>query len=532
MTRNTALAGVLAALLIAPAAAHAQPPTAMGIVASKEYQAAVAALNADYDRIVGEIITLTEIPSPPFKEQVRAKAYLEMLKASGLTDVEMDEEGNVMGIRKGAGGGKLVAIAAHLDTVFPEGTDVKVKRDGTRLAAPGVGDDTRGLAVLLGYVRALNKAGLKTRNDILFVGNVGEEGQGDLRGMRYLFGKGRYKDRISAFISMDGGDPASIVNGGVGSKRYRVTFEGPGGHSYGAFGLVNPMAAMAQAVTEFEKIPVPEKPKTTHVASVVGGGTSVNSIPNSIWLEVDMRSEDPGELAKVEKRFLDIIPAAAAAENRTRSTAQGEIKADIKLIGDRPAGGTKAELPLVAQAQEAARAGGLTPTLGYSSTDANIPMSLGIPAITIGAGGRGGRAHALDEWIDVEKASFVPGMAVSLTILLANNYGGTASCRLDPDGFGLNQSKAIGIDSKNLERVAGGIPLRTFPRARSRRSPRRSSGAGSSRSGCTSPAARLQDRGWRWRVRWRRDVRAAFRTRRGGCAGRWPCVPAPSRTPR
>lgn len=411
---------LIAALALTPGLALAASTAADKIVASAPYKSAVSALDADHDRIVSEIVTLVEIPAPPFKEAERAKAYMAMLKDAGLTDVEMDEEGNVMGVRKGtAGGPKLTVIAAHLDTVFPEGTPIKVKREGTKLSAPGIGDDTRSLAVLLGYIRAMDKAGIKTKNDILFVGNVGEEGPGDLRGVRYLFTKGKYKDRIGNFISMDGTDPTRVVNGGVGSKRYKVTFNGPGGHSYGAFGLVNPMTAMSQAVTDLYKIQLPTKPRVTYSASVTGGGTSVNSIPNSVWMEFDMRSESPEELDKLHKQFLAIIPAVVEGENAARSTRAGKISADIKPIGDRPGGSTSADTALVKGAQDAIRAHGMTPELQFSSTDANMPMSLGIPGITIGSGGTAGRAHALDEWIDVEKGASLKGMSIGLAILLS-----------------------------------------------------------------------------------------------------------------
>ncbi|MFC3712280.1 M20/M25/M40 family metallo-hydrolase [Sphingoaurantiacus capsulatus] len=418
------LALLAAALLATTApAAYAQtaPQKVAKVMSSGGYKAAIAHLDAEHERIVEEIITLTEIPAPPFKEKARAEAYMAMLKAAGLTDVEMDAEGNVMGLRRGTGkaGRPLVMIAAHLDTVFPEGTPIKVKREGTRLLAPGIGDDTRSLAVLLGYVRAMNAAKIATDKDILFVGNVGEEGPGDLRGVRYLFTKGKYKDRIDSFFSMDGTSAARVVNGGVGSKRYRVTFKGPGGHSYGAFGLVNPMVAMSAAVTDFYKIAVPAEPKTTYAASVTGGGTSVNSIPDATWMEFDMRSVSKDELAKLEKRFLEIMPAAAEAENAARSTREGKIVAELKMIGDRPAGTTPETAPLVQIASAAVSAHGLKPDLGASSTDANMPMSLGIPGITIGSGGSGGRAHSLDEWIDVEKGSSLKGMTIGLTMLLA-----------------------------------------------------------------------------------------------------------------
>jgi acetylornithine deacetylase/succinyl-diaminopimelate desuccinylase-like protein len=411
-----------AALLLAGCAAQASAATDVGkVIASPAYKKAVSVLDSQHDRIVQDIVTLTEIPAPPFKEKARAEAYLEMLRAAGLTDVEMDPEGNVMGLRRGTGpaGGPLVVIEAHLDTVFPEGTPVKVRREGTKLFAPGIGDDTRSLAVLLGYVRAMNEAGVKTRRDILFVGNVGEEGPGDLRGTRYLFHKGKYKDRIKTFFSMDGTDGSRIVNGGVGSRRYRITFKGPGGHSYGAFGLVNPMAAMSQTVVDLYKVEVPKTPKTTYSASVTGGGTSVNSIPNDVFMEFDMRSASAEELAKLEQRFKTIVEAAVAGENKARSTREGAVTAEFKLIGDRPAGTTPADSELVRTAQTAISAHGLKPELNTSSTDANVPMHLGIPGITIGSGGSGGRAHSLDEWIDVEKGASLKGMLPGLTMLLA-----------------------------------------------------------------------------------------------------------------
>ena len=209
-------------------------------------QAAFAVLDRDHERMVSDIVTLAQIPAPPFKEETRAAAYLAMLRKSGLTSVEQDAEGNVMGVRKGTGGGPLVAVAAHLDTVFPEDTDVRVRRDGTLLSAPGIGDNTRSLAVLLAVVRALNEAGVTTAGDLLVIGNVGEEGPGDLRGMRYLFREGRYKGRIDVFVSIDGsGTGDHITNAGIGSRRYRVRYTAPGGHSYAAFGIVNPAFASA-----------------------------------------------------------------------------------------------------------------------------------------------------------------------------------------------------------------------------------------------------------------------------------------------
>lgn len=396
-------------------------PALQRLTASAAFKAAMAKIDADHDRVVADTITLTEIPAPPFKEEARAKAYMAMLKAHGLSDVEMDAEGNVMGIRRGTNpaGGQVVILAAHLDTVFPEGTDVKVKRQGTKLMAPGVGDDTHSLAVLLGYIRAMDAAKIRTKYDILFVGNVGEEGPGDLRGVRYIFGKGKYKDRVRAFFSMDGTGADRVTYGAVGSKRYRVTFKGPGGHSYGAYGIVNPMAAMGTTVVEMNKLVTPAKPKTTYATSVVGGGTSVNSIPEAIWLEVDMRSESKDELAKIDSKLHQIVKDAVEAENGARNTRFGKITAEVKLIGDRPTGNTREDAEIVRATTAAARAAGYKPELGASSTDSNIPISLGIPAVTIGSGGVGGRAHAPDEWIDLAKPEAVRGQAVGLAAVLA-----------------------------------------------------------------------------------------------------------------
>ena len=393
--------------------------TVRRIMEAPAFRHAVATLAAEHDRTVQDIITLTETEAPSFAEDTRARAWLEMARAHGLSDLEIDAEGNVTGIRRGIGNGRLVCVAAHLDTVFPAGTGLKVRQEGTKLFAPGIGDDTRGLAVILAWLRALDAAGISTRDDILFVADVGEEGLGDLRGMRHLFGTGRYKDRISAFITVDSPDMDRIVTGAVGSKRYRVTFKGPGGHSYGAFGLVNPMFAMADAVGRLGRVAVPARPKTTFSASVTGGGTSVNAIPNSVWTDFDLRSESPVELDRLEAQFLALIPAAVGAENAVRSTRNGAVTADIKKIGDRPAGSTSTAHELVRFAEAAINAHGFETRFEYSSTDANIPMSLGIPAIKIGSGGTGGRAHSLEEWIDVEPDASVRGMSAGLATILA-----------------------------------------------------------------------------------------------------------------
>jgi tripeptide aminopeptidase len=427
---------LLAALSAAPLA---QSPDARvrSLLESPQFKQAVAFIQSDQDRFVRELVTLTEIPSPPFKEQARAKAFLEMLRQQGLRDVEMDAEGNVMGIRKGTPaspkptgegglvspkptgeGGPMLAVNAHLDTVFPAGTNVTVKRDGTKLMAPGVGDDTRGLALMLALIRAMDAAKIQTPGDILFVGNVGEEGEGDLRGIKFLLRKGKYKDRIRQVVAIDGAGLDRVTRGGVGSRRYRVSFKGPGGHSYGAFGLVNPAYAMGNAIAKFSRIQVPATPKTTFNIGVVAGGTSINSIPSQVTMDVDMRSESCAELKKVDEAFLAIVRDAVNEENKTRSTKEGPIAADPKLIGERPCGETPADAPIVQAAAAAIKAFGKTPVFSFSSTDANIPMSLGIPAMTIGAGGPSGRAHSPDEWTDIDPKTNVQNVQMALAILL------------------------------------------------------------------------------------------------------------------
>jgi tripeptide aminopeptidase len=406
-------APVLAAKPSAPTAAEA-------LKSSAAFVKAGAYLDADHDRWVADIIALTEIPAPPFKEATRAKAYAAMFAELGLTDVEIDPEGNVLGVRKGIQPGPLLVVSAHLDTVFPEGTDVKVRREGTILRAPGVGDDSSGLATLLAMIRAMNAGNFKTKSDILFVGTVGEEGPGDLRGVRYLFNKGKYKGKIGAFFSFDGSGAGRVVDTGVGSKRYRAMFKGPGGHSYGAFGIVNPAAAMGKAIATFYETKVPTTPKTTFSVSVLGGGTSVNTIPPEVWMEVDMRSSDPAELAKLEKRFLTIIAEAAAEENKARLTNAGIVTVDPILIGDRPAGKTDPNSAFFANVRAAHAAFGVPVRASEGSTDSNVPMNLGIPALTVPGITIAPRAHAPDEWIDVEKGPNVELRKLMLaTVLLS-----------------------------------------------------------------------------------------------------------------
>jgi tripeptide aminopeptidase len=416
--RNRLLSAVALAAVASGSVAAQEPGAAAGaIISSAPFKQASAVMQADQDRFVRELIALTEIPSPPFKEQRRAQAFLGMLRQSGLSDVEIDPEGNVLGLRKGTGAG-LVVVNAHLDTVFPEGTDVRVKRQGTRLMAPGVGDDTRGLTLILALIRAMDAAKIRTVSDILFVGNVGEEGEGDLRGIKYLLNKGKYNGRVTQMIAIDGTESGVITRGGVGSKRYRVTFKGPGGHSYGAFGLVNPAFAMGDAIARFSRLQVPASPKTTFNVGAVRGGTSVNAIPSEVSMDVDMRSVSCGELKKIDAAFLALVRDAVDAENKTRSTREGSIAAEPKVIGERPCGETPSTAPIVRTAGAVVSAFGQTPAFESSSTDANIPMSLGIPAITIGRGGPGGRQHSPDEWTEIDPKLNLQSEQIALAIIL------------------------------------------------------------------------------------------------------------------
>ena len=420
------LATLVAVLFFVPTWAQIPPSPealrAQQLVASPAFRATVASFDRDFDRFVAELIQLTEIPSPPFGEFARGEAFRKLLIDAGLEGVETDAEGNVLGLRRGRNpAAPLLAVAAHLDTVFPEGTDVKVKRVGTTLRAPGVGDDTRGLAFLLSFIRSLRDAKFETEGDILFVGNVGEEGTGDLRGIRYLFSKSPWKSRIARFITVDGGNLDVVANSGLGSLRYKVTFKGPGGHSWGAFGLVSPAFAMGEAMARLGQLKVAKSPKVSYNVGVVSGGTSVNSIPFETAMEIDMRAVDPAALKDVDAKFKKIVAEAVDVENRTRSIANGKITVDLKLIGDRPSGTTS---PNTAERRQLAATMAVfdkVPVWETSSTDANIPIGLGIPAFAIGrsSGGKSGRGHSLDEWTDVEKTQAVKDFEVTAAQILS-----------------------------------------------------------------------------------------------------------------
>src|SRR5512145_12131 len=364
---------------------------------------------------IEEQVRICEIEAPPFKEAKRAEVYARLFREAGLQNVRIDKEGNVLGDRPGAQPRPRLVFSAHLDTVFPEGTDVKVKRDGAILRGPGIGDDCRGLAVVLAVVRAMNQAKIQTPGTITFVGTVGEEGLGDLRGVKHLFREGM-TGQIDRFVSIDG-TGLGITHIAVGSLRYRVTFKGPGGHSYGAFGLSNPLHALGRAVETISQFEVPADPKTTFNVGRVGGGTSVNAIPFEAWFEMDMRSASPSALQAVDAKFHQAVDDAVKAEDARWK--KNVLTVDKALVGNRPAGQTPANSPIVQAAVSVTRALGFAVTLDEGSTDSNIPMSLGIPAITIDGGGRGTGAHALDEAFDSTNSWQGSQRALLLAIALA-----------------------------------------------------------------------------------------------------------------
>jgi acetylornithine deacetylase/succinyl-diaminopimelate desuccinylase-like protein len=366
--------------------------------------------------LVDEQIRICEVPAPPFREQRRAEVLKRTFEQLGLKNVRIDREGNVLGERPGLQPRPHLVVAAHLDTVFPEETNVKVTREGAVLKGPGIGDDCRGLAVLVGVVRLLQDTKIATPGSVTFVANVGEEGLGDLRGTKHLFDV-ELKGKIDRFVSIDG-TGLGTTNVGVGSKRYRVTFKGPGGHSFGAFGMANPIHALGRAASTIADLQVPTTPKTTFNIGRIGGGTSVNSIPFDGWMEVDMRSSDATSLADVDRRINAAIDAATKAEN-TRWGKTDQVTVEKKLVGDRPAGQTQAESPIVQTALGVSKALGFTTHVGEGSTDSNYPMSLGVPAITISGGGAGRNAHALDESFDTTDSWKGTARAFLLTLALA-----------------------------------------------------------------------------------------------------------------
>ncbi|WP_421807506.1 M20/M25/M40 family metallo-hydrolase [Flagellimonas sp.] len=391
---------------------------------NKKLEEAFDYIKSQKDATTQDLITLTEILAPPFMETERGKVFAQMLEKAGVDSIWTDKMGNVIGLRKGVSGASgYIGVDAHLDVVFPEGTDVTVKKVGDTLKAPGIGDDTRGLAMLISMLKAMNKAEIKTEKDLLIVGTVGEEGLGDLRGMKYMFNESGLD--IDAWIAIDGGSIGRISNAGLGSKRYKLMVKGPGGHSWGAFGLANPHHALGKAIDEFSKAAweytSTHSPKTSFNVGRIGGGTSVNSIPFESWMEVDMRAIDPKNLDEIEIVFKQSVEKAIKEYNE--SGIRNEVTYELIKIGDRPSGELPATLPLIQRAMAATQHFGVKPSLGRGSTNINIPVAQGIPAICIGRGGQGGGAHSLHEWFLNDE----PGdESIQLALLITLSQAGLA----------------------------------------------------------------------------------------------------------
>jgi tripeptide aminopeptidase len=379
---------------------HWRPEMVAELLTDARISRAFDFIDSSHSRFTAELIRICEIPAPPFKEGERGRYIAARFAELGLTETHIDSAGNVIGFYRGESEDPMLALSAHLDTVFPEGTDVGVRRIGSRLLAPGIADDAAGLAALIALIQTLNAAEIRLRGSIAFVATVGEEGEGDLRGVRHLFSEGRLAGRVSSFISFDGTTIEFITHQALGSRRYRITFKGPGGHSWGDFGVVNPVHAMGRVIARLADYRAPQEPRTTYNIGRTGGGESVNVIPESASMDVDLRSVSELELSRLEDFLLAAVDRATLDENAARGSAGNKLQTELVMIGNRPSGETPRENPLVRTAVEASRAMGVKPILNRASTDSNIPISLGIPAITIGAGGVSGDSHRLSEWYD------------------------------------------------------------------------------------------------------------------------------------
>jgi acetylornithine deacetylase/succinyl-diaminopimelate desuccinylase-like protein len=416
-TFRSAVIGVLTTVAVPLPAITQQADGVQVLLENGAVKAALESARTTENQTIADQIRICEVPAPPFKEGARAEELARMFKLNGLRNVRIDGAGNVLGDRPGTVPRPRLVIAAHLDTVFPEETNVKVSRAGSQLRGPGIGDNCRGLAVLVAIARTLERAQVQTPGTITFVANVGEEGLGDLRGMKALFGES-LKGQVDRFVSIDGGG-LHITNSAVGSHRYRVAFGGPGGHSFGAFGRPNPAHALGRAAAKIADLQVPSQPRTTFNIGRIGGGTSINSIPFEAWMEVDMRSSDRAALAALDAQFHAAVDSAVAEENARWGRPGGGVTVRKELVGDRPAGSTPDGSAIVRTAQAVGHALGVALVLSEGSTDANIPMSMKIPAIAIGAGGYGSDAHALNESFDTADSWRGTQNAVLLAIALA-----------------------------------------------------------------------------------------------------------------
>jgi tripeptide aminopeptidase len=379
-----------------------------------EVRSALAWFSRNLTWINEQQARLTEIPAPPFQEAQRAAAVKALLAASGL-DVKIDKTGNVIGEMRGADDKEIVVLAAHLDTVFPPGTDVKVRRNAERMSAPGISDNGTGLAALVAIARTIHEAHLKPQRTILFVADVGEEGEGNLRGMRALVDA--YRSKLKAAVVLDGSGTEHVTTKALASRRLEVLISGPGGHSWSDFGMPNPINALVRGAVRFINTRVPANPRTTFNLGQIEGGTSVNSIPYEARLKVDVRSESEDELAKLESALRDCVSAGVRDEmEAARDRSKGKLEWKVDLLGSRPGGELAPDSPLLGALRAADEYVGNQSRVERSSTDANIPLSNGIDAISIGAGGTGGGAHSLQEWY--EPAGREMGLKRALLTLL------------------------------------------------------------------------------------------------------------------
>jgi tripeptide aminopeptidase len=423
MKFTTSIAAMLLLFTPAFAQAPAMDASLQALLANPKVVKTLDDIKADDPRALEEQKRITEIPAPPFKEKVRAEYYLKRMQELGFKDASIDAEGNVIALRKGTGGGRpKLVVSAHLDTVFPEDVDVTVKEKDGVINAPGIGDDSRGLAALLSLFKAMNENGISTVGDLLVVGTVGEEELGNLRGVKALF---RDHQDIDGFISIDGLGISRVVNQSTGSHRYEMIFKGPGGHSFQEFGLPSAIHAMGRAIAKISELQTPAEPRTTFTVGTVRGGTSVNAIAAEARMAVDMRSNSTEELLKLEEKLLGLVKQAVVEENARWNT--DKISVEIKLIGDRPAGIVEMDSPIVQATQRAvsAIARGPKVTFAGSSTDSNIAMSLGIPAVTIGGGGEGGNWHSRNEWYKPTDAWMGPQSAL-ITVLMLSGLDGVS----------------------------------------------------------------------------------------------------------
>ena len=380
-------------------------------------QAALHSARGTEQTTINDQVRLCEVPAPPFGERARAMVVRDMLQASGLKNVRFDRAGNVVGEHTGRQSRPNVVLAAHLDTVFPEGTKVRVRRAGAILRGPGIGDNCRGLAVLVAIARALTAGDVQTEGSIILAATVGEEGLGDLRGAKTLLGE-TLKGRVDGFVAIDG-TGESITNIAVGSRRYRVTFRGSGGHSYNNFGRANPAHALGRAVARISDLQVPSRPKTTFSVGRIGGGTSVNAIPVESWMEVDLRSSDEAALEALDRSVQNIINDAVTQEN-ARWKQNGPLTVTSERVGGRPTGKTDGRSAIVQTAMSISSMLGMATRPGEASTEANVAMQMSIPAIAIGGGGIGRGAHTLEESFDSTGSSRGTERALRLVIALAN----------------------------------------------------------------------------------------------------------------